>query len=151
MIATLIGPNFRASETAGEDAICPAIIRFPYGCYSPFSRHPLGLGSELNLRERPTAEAQSTQKFRRESITLRRTAGRVTVNSHSDALDAAANRRRQDHGRANAGLRNHFNPPIEFFRPTAHAVQSMAVIRVRSFKTATIVAQLQDDHTVLDP
>src|SRR6266849_453230 len=150
MIATLIGPNFRASETAGEDAICPAIIRFPYG-YSPFSRHPRGLGSELNLRERPTAEAQSTQKFRRESITLRRTAGRVTVNSHSDALDAAANRGRQDHGCANAGLRIHFNPPTEFFRATAHAVKSMAVIRVRFFKTMTIVAQLQDDRAVLDP
>src|SRR5260370_17343086 len=104
MIATLIGPNFRASETAGEDAICPAIIRFPYGCYSPFSRHPLGLGGELNLRERPAAEAQSTQKFRRESITLRRTSGRVTVNSHKYALDPAPNRPPPDHGPSNPAL-----------------------------------------------
>src|SRR5213593_292933 len=95
MMATLIGAAFSVDETAGEGAIWFDIIRFP-GQKRSTKLHEKTSGTfrvrscdfvdHLSVRNscsKTTNETPfATQGLLRETITLRRTAGRVTVNLH---------------------------------------------------------------------
>src|SRR5947207_5590971 len=82
---------------------------------------------------------------------LRRKAAPVTVKLHSGKSASTGNRRRESHRRAGAAPRVQIDLSAQLFGATAHALQSVPLIRLAGDESPAIVFQLEDYLPTLDP